>query len=396
MDDKWKERIAQITAILLAASLFCACAADGENGVQQVVPETEAAGADAALLSTGVVGVEEDAEYGNVLIELSVEQFNALGFRYGDSVDARFSNGYALEDVPYYTGYYTQAGDPLIVDFSGSDDLIAAINYGTLWDAAGLSDRDTVEITLHQAGKYLAIQEAMNLTYSDDRDDYASDEVFANFRSVHAGRVKENTIYRSASPCDNQHNRAPYTDALARDAGVKTIIDLAVSEAEIDGFMSSDDFDSPFFASLYKDGAVIPVNLQVDYTSDDYKTALIEALRQMSEREGPYLIHCLEGKDRTGFVCLLLEALTGAGYDELEKDYMISYDNYYGVDQQSEPEKYDTIVNNNLLPMLGFLAGADKDANISSADFMSGAGNYLLSGGMTAEEINALKERLER
>ena len=33
----------------------------------------------------------------------------------------------------------------------------------------------------------------------------------------------------------------------------------------------------------------------------------------MASHEGPYLIHCTEGKDRTGFVSALLECLIGAG-----------------------------------------------------------------------------------
>ena len=47
----------------------------------------------------------------------------------------------------------------------------------------------------------------------------------------------------------------------------------------------------------------------------------------MTGQEGPCYIHCTEGKDRTGFVCLLLEALCGANYGELRDDYMTTYAN---------------------------------------------------------------------
>ena len=348
----------------------------------------------APAISTGTVGIEADGEYGNVLIGLGADEFNALGFHYGDSVDVIFSNGYTLSDIPYFTGYYTMAGDPLLLNFGG--DLVAAINYGSLWIEAELSDADTVEITLHQAGKYLDIENALNIEYTDERSDYASDEVFANFRSIETHGLKKDTLFRSASPCDNKHNRAPYTDALMENAGVKLVIDLADSDEEIEGFISSDDFDSPCFASLYAADAVVPVNLQVDYTSDDYKKNLADALRKIAENDGPYLIHCLEGKDRTGFVCILLEALTGADYDEMAEDYMMSYDNYYGINPQSDPEKYNTILNNNYVPMITFLCGADNNTDPSSLDFKAGAENYLLSGGMTSEEIDALRDALQR
>jgi len=46
--------------------------------------------------------------------------------------------------------------------------------------------------------------------------------------------------------------------------------------------------------------------------------------------DGPYLIHCTEGKDRAGFVSAVLEALMGADLQEIVADYMKSYENYYG------------------------------------------------------------------
>ena len=38
---------------------------------------------------------------------------------------------------------------------------------------------------------------------------------------------KNGIVYRSASPCDNQHNRAGYVDQLMENAGVQFILNLA-------------------------------------------------------------------------------------------------------------------------------------------------------------------------
>ena len=59
----------------------------------------------------------------------------------------------------------------------------------------------------------------------------------------------------------------------------------------------------------------------------------------MSKNEGPYYIHCVEGKDRTGFVCAVIEGLANATYEEIVDDYMKTYDNYYGVNESSNREK---------------------------------------------------------
>ena len=373
---------ALVICLTLALTSLSACASDG-NGT-------------GGGLSTGKVEVEKDEKYGNTAVKMSIDEFNAIGFNYGDSVDAKFSNGYSLEDIPYYNGYYASAGEPLIVAYPGSDSIVVAINYGASWEEAGLKAGDTVEITLNRAGKYADIQEIMGSEYVDDREAYGSDEIFANFRSINMGRLREDVLYRSASPCDNAHNRAPYVDDLAESAGIRLIVDLADSSEDIDGFMGSSDFDSPYFRSLYDAGSVISADMNADYMSDDFKTRLTGALRIMSKTDGPYLIHCLEGKDRTGFVCALLEALAGADYEDITADYMISYENYYGVDPKKDTRRYETILNTIFVPMLRCIAGVDDRADLKGADMEAGAREYLMSGGMSAEEIDALKDRLTR
>jgi hypothetical protein len=39
----------------------------------------------------------------------------------------------------------------------------------------------------------------------------------------------------------------------------------------------------------------------------------------------PYLIHCEAGIDRTGFLAIILEFFMGAKFDDIAKDYMLSY-----------------------------------------------------------------------
>ena len=46
--------------------------------------------------------VLHETEFGGVYIAASTDEFSALGYKFGDSVDIRFSNGYTLDDQPYY------------------------------------------------------------------------------------------------------------------------------------------------------------------------------------------------------------------------------------------------------------------------------------------------------
>ena len=335
-----------------------------------------------------------EPEFGGVYITASIDEFNSLGFEYGDSVDVDFSNGYELKDLPYYNGFYTSAGEPLLIAYPGYDYIKVVINSGDdMWETAGLSEDDTASVTLNTPGKYKDIQLARDIRYVDDRSDFESDEVFANFREVRAGIIRENTVYRSASPCDNQHKRARYADALMKEAGVRFVLDLADDDEKIQGYIGGEDFDSPHFKELYDAGNVEPVALSMNIASEEFKSKLASGLAVMAHSEGSYLINCTEGKDRTGFVCMLLEALAGASFDEIRDDYMITYYNYYKIDEENDPERYEVIADKVLVPMIESMVG-DPSVDVTKQPLSEYAEKYLLEGGMTERDLDALKERV--
>ena len=339
------------------------------------------------------LAIMHEEEFGGIYLGLTIEEFNSLGYAYGDSVTVRFSNGYELPGIPYYNGFYAQNGDALLVAYPGYPYIKACIQTGDdLWVMAGLKEDDTAEVVLDVRGKYLDIQTARDLHYEDDRTLFASDSVFANFRSVTGGDIQENYLYRSASPCDNQHNRAPFADGLIAEAGVNYIVDLADDEVKIQGYLNDPAFSSPYFLSLYEAGEVCPLSLNVNFGSDEFGGKLVSGLKAMTDHPGPYLIHCLEGKDRTGFVCMLLEALCGASYQEIVDDYMISYDNYYQISMESDPGRYEVIRKNVLDPLVHILTG--EDIAPGQADLTVYAENYLVNAGMSRKMITALRQNL--
>lgn len=386
------KKISGIKILVLALLLFSLCAC------QKKKEESDPSIAD--------YPIEHEMEYGGVYIKIAIDDFNALGFSFGDSIDLTFDNGRKLEDIPYYNGYYVDAGEPLLIGYPGYEYIKATINYGQdlwdefslkvpanvegLWKKAVLEEHNTATITLHEKGKYLPIQEASDIHYFDERERYDSDAMFANFRSMNLGKLKRDVIYRSASPCDNQHNRAPYVDTLIREAGVKTILDLADNEVKIEKYIARDGFASPYFLSLFENDQVIPIALNMNYLSDDFGMKIVQGFNLMAEKEGPYLIHCTEGKDRTGFVAMLIEALAKASYEEIEADYMKTYANYYRIDKSNDKEKYQIILERNLDGMIAFMVN-DAGIDFKNCDLSIYAENYLQRCGMSEEQIQALK-----
>lgn len=59
---------------------------------------------------------------------------------------------------------------------------------------------------------------------------------------------------------------------------------------------------------------------------------LVELVREVVDAEGPVLIHCAAGKDRTGIAVALLMRLVGVGRDDAMADYVRTNDHLPAID----------------------------------------------------------------
>ena len=350
------------------------------------------------------IGIIHEPEFGGVYIKVTIDDFNKKGFEYGDSVDVEFTNGYKVSNLPYYNGYYVDAGESLLVGYPGYDYIKLAINYGDdYWNIAKLKDNDKATVRLNNKGKYKDIQETMNIQYKDERSFYETDEEFGNYRMISNGNIKDGILYRGASPCDNKHNRASYVDRLIEADNVNFIIDLADTPDKINEYISKSDFNSPYFLSLYRRNTVLlaasptekvmPLAMNMNYKSDEFREKVADGFKQILQFDGPYYIHCQEGKDRTGFACIVIEALCGATYDELVYDYMYTYKNYYKITKESDQLRYKVLKERNVDTMLRFLVG-DSNANLENMNFTPYIKNYLINGGMKSDDVDRLISKL--
>lgn len=63
--------------------------------------------------------IYKDEKFNAAIVDISIEDFNNLGFTYGDSVSVYFSSHFSLKDVPYYNGYYVKNGYPIVAGYLG-------------------------------------------------------------------------------------------------------------------------------------------------------------------------------------------------------------------------------------------------------------------------------------
>lgn len=338
--------------------------------------------AEVAAMDAKVVGINE---YGHAKLDITEADFTGAGFDLGDIVTV--TCGSYTGDLPVFNGYYVDRGDCMMRIDPHDGDISLCVNYGNFAEMAGVGAGDTVTIAMKEKGGALATQEVNALVYSDDRADFASDIVFANFRPV-----VEGVLYRSASPIDNKANRAHYADKLIQEAGVQTVMNMANTPEKIASLIDAEDFDSPYYRDLFEAGKVFALEMAIDFTSRDFATGIVQGFSFLAEKDTPYLVHCLEGKDRTGFAIMMLEALMGWNEAQIVDDYMLTYANYYGIVPGTE--KYDMIVEKNILEMLCAMADTESGTSLSEIDLKAAAEAFLLQHGMTEDAIGQLEAKL--
>ena len=216
---------------------------------------------------------------------------------------------------------------------------------------------------------------------SNDRANYKNlnDLEFANFREV----IK-NKLYRSSSPVNDVLKRNFIADDAAREVKIKTFINLGDSEAKLKGYKN-------FAGSYCSKNKIILLNLDWKYNSKNFRDRLARGISAMAKSEPPFLIHCDAGKDRSGFVCALIEALMGFDMDYIVQDYLKSFENYFKVVKNSR--EYDFIADNEIR---AFLAKAFniKAKDLNKINLALYAENYFKAIGLEAEDIEALKLKL--
>jgi len=259
---------------------------------------------------------------------------------------------------------------------------------GNFASTYNVSIGDKVIFSMLEKEGYLSEYLLHQLKRTNERNDYASDSIFANFRSIATTGIKPGLLYRSSSPVNNEIGRAAYANGLAEAVGINTMINLSDSEEDIKAYFEAEGFNSDYYKSLYDAGKVITLNMGVDISGEDFGQKLVQGLRFLINNDGPYLFHCTEGKDRAGFFAALIEALMGASKDEIVEDYMQSYINYFGISKDSV--QYNTI-SNDVIEMLKAIAGTE---DLDNVDLLKAAEDYLVKGGVDIEKINALKDKL--
>ncbi|TWP05360.1 hypothetical protein EUA80_02595 [TM7 phylum sp. oral taxon 351] len=127
--------------------------------------------------------------------------------------------------------------------------------------------------------------------------------------------------------------------------------------------------------------------------SDEFGFILVQKLRAILRKDPPYIIQCDAGKKRTGFVCLILEMLSGTNYTNIVNDYSESYKNNNGLNFLTNPEIAKEIEVHKIQKLIYYING---NQDFEKTNLEKIAYSFLQRYGMLQREVQILQQKLYR
>ena len=220
---------------------------------------------------------------------------------------------------------------------------------------------------------------------------YSKENEITNFREIKAGNMKNGIIYRGSHPFLKDKKRDEIYSKLVSDAGINCVINMADNSNDLDYIANF----VPWYNTLLRNGNVTGLDIQFDFdffnqfALDVFNYRLRQGFKFLLTHNGPYLIHCNAGADRTGFIAAIIELLFGAGINDVIYDYLLSYGKDI-ADAMEEDEYF--ITGRNIYGQINAIVNGRIE---DSENLQVNIEKYFLNGIMlTAEELEILKRKL--
>jgi len=212
----------------------------------------------------------------------------------------------------------------------------------------------------------------------------SNDAQAVNFREIRMGKIAPHALYRSSHPIkDLEQEKA--ISMLAANAKIAAVLNLSDTMPEI----KAKAIFAPWYNRLLKNDRVIALGMAFNNTDENWGKKLKNGLQFIIGTEGPWLIHCHAGVDRTGFVSIVLEALMGATLDDIINDYLKSFNSIFESEIYGQANQADSLVVMQILSAMG------NSQTINDQNVQHIAETYLRNTiKLSADEVALLKAKL--
>lgn len=196
-----------------------------------------------------------------------------------------------------------------------------------------------------------------------------------------AKRIKQGMVYRGAKIEDATEAGK---QKMLYEYGIKTDLDLRgeVAESPLGDSVNFVNVSGPYY--IGGDGIDSLKDSNKAHWSGTYREALIKEIKTFANPENyPIYVHCSLGRDRTGTICFLINALCGVGEMDLYMDYELSFMSVMGNIDGQNPRN---MVGGAFTNLYNYIK------NYGTGTMAENTEKFMLDIGITQAEIDAIRE----